>query len=628
MKRRTIWMIVLGLAFAGVLSVYFLEPEMAYMPATDKVLNRPDSSEQETTYYDLNGKTLSAKEGKQHPEAVAVTPSLIKSGRETFYKETFGNEVFLTDIVGLVDGPLTIPKIMKAILQLKGKGTDNLQVELAQTVTLGGKTYRKGSKIDTGIDVPKGSFMPLGMPVKFREGQLKVGVSCAACHATVDRQTKKVVEGAANSNLNQGLLLAMGTNSAAYFTHTQLTPRQLAGLKRYLDDPKQSLPEPKAIEKQVDQVFSKWPRGSFDSTIDLKSNPTKIPDSFTFGAHPYGWSGFASTGPFHGLSVFSNNVHAQNSDTLTQADASPALFGIPKEAYLGTILQNAAHPRFRYRPEDGKKPSQFFASVDPTPGTPGVNEVVVPPTFPKSTPVAPAGVLISSPGTKVGQQNNAMAAWQNTLVPPKAPVTLDEKKVERGRKVFRRAGCIRCHAGGAFTRNRIIPADIVKTEPSRAQALKKTGNRFGPPILYRPDTPVPPPKGARTLKVPYDSKKVRLGFAHGDSPGGYKTPSLKGLYWRAPYLHDGGVAVGLRQEKGVTGTLLKGIQPDPFKSLTALLDKDIRQQVIQANQDSPDLRSLHIQGIGHEYWVDDNTGFSKEEQQALVHYLLSLPEKK
>src|SRR5690606_28687421 len=104
---------------------------------------------------------------------------------------------------------------------------------------------------------------------------------------------------------------------------------------------------------------------------------------FTLGDHPYGWSGFAAVGPFKGLSTFSQNVHAQNSDSLSQADASKALFGIDKEMYLGIILQNAANPKYRYDPSTGQKPSAFFASVDPTPDAPGVNELVSSPDSPK-----------------------------------------------------------------------------------------------------------------------------------------------------------------------------------------------------------------------------------------------------
>jgi hypothetical protein len=130
---------------------------------------------------------LSAENG-----AVPINEDLLKLGRTSFYKETFGNEVFLTDILGLVDGALTIPNMTKAILKLKGQGTSNIQVELAETVTIGEKTFKKGDLIETGIDVPKGAYTPLGMPVKFSEGRVKVGVSCAACHATVDRETKTV----------------------------------------------------------------------------------------------------------------------------------------------------------------------------------------------------------------------------------------------------------------------------------------------------------------------------------------------------------------------------------------------------------------------------------------------------
>jgi len=118
---------------------------------------------------------------------------------------------------------------------------------------------------------------------------------------------------------------------------------------------------------------------------------------------------------------------------------------------------------------------------------------------------------------------------------------------------------------------------------------------------------------------------LKLGFAHGDSPGGYKVPSLKGLYWRVPYLHDGGVAAGRNPEElGVAGTLLRGIRPDPVRSLTALLDRELREKVIRANRSSERLRRVHVAGVGHEFWVDSANGFSKEEQRALIEYLLSL----
>ncbi|MFS0920845.1 electron transport protein [Brevibacillus centrosporus] len=648
------WLLILGIGIVviGAVSLLNRSFEYGYVPPQSKILtigtDKVQTLSTKQQQFDVWGRSVSREEAEDLKKtsegrkllssdngAIEVTNELLTLGREAFYKETFGNEVFLTDILGIVNGPLTLSNFAKAIMELKGEGTTNLRVELAQTVTVGGKNFKKGEKIDTGLDVPKGAYAPLGMPVSYAEGRPKVGISCAACHATVDRKTKMVVEGVPNTDLNAGLLLALATNSTAYFTHAQIDD-----LKKYLNNldgtvkdskgKESPLPNPKVLEDAVDSTFLKWAPGNFDSTIDLKSNPSQIPDSFTSGDHPYGWSGFAAAGPFKGLSVFSNNVHAQNSDSLSQSEISGPLFGIDKEVYLGTILRNAANPKYRFTPERGMKPSQFFAAVDPTPGVPGVNEMVKPPTFPNVSVMAPDGLYLSSPGYRVAEQVNGMAAWQNTLVPPqrleKAP---SKETVEMGTNVFQRAGCITCHAGSAYTNHRVISANVIRTDPSRAKALKKTEKIFVDPVFYPPNTPVPVPPGSRTIQVPtqhLDKEQIEMGFAHGKSPGGYKVPSLIGLYWSAPYLHDGGVAVGpdVNRDVGMAGTLLKGVEPAPANSLRALVDKELRKNVITANQASKDLQFTHTKGIGHEFWVDASTGFTREEQDALIQYLLSL----
>lgn len=101
-------------------------------------------------------------------------------------------------------------------------------------------------------------------------------------------------------------------------------------------------------------------------------------------------------------------------------------------------------------------------------------------------------------------------------------------------------------------------------------------------------------------------------------------PSLIGLSWSAPYLHDGGVAVGPNGELGLAETLGKGIVPDARNSLRALMDRTLRQQVIRANASDPHLRAVHVSGDGHCYWIDQQSGFTKEEQEAVINYLLSL----
>jgi hypothetical protein len=632
------WMLLILLIIfvIGGIWIYVAEPRYAYVPPTFKILNSEKTDYAEKTGYDLWGDSIGLSEKKwdrdsltpQHG-AVKIDDQLLQLGRKAFYEETFGNEVFLTDIMGIVDGALTIPQISKAILKLKGKGTTNLKVELAKDVEIGNRKYKKGDLIDTGLDVPKGALVPLGMPIRFSEGRIKVGISCAACHATVDPATKRVIEGAPNSDLNAGLLMALATNSAAYFTHTDRE-----ALKEYLKEERESnqelnLPDPEKLEKAVDAVFANWPRGNFDSTIDFVSNPAQIPDSFTLGDHPYGWSGFAMAGPFKGLSAFSNNVHAQNSDSLGQADASPVLFGISKEKYLGIILQNAANPKYRYQPEKGEMPSAFFAKLDPTPGVPGVNEMVKSPSYPKVNLVAPDGLMINSKGYRFGEQVNGMAAWQNTLKPPKGLIKADKTTVDLGRQIFQRAGCISCHSGNHFTNHRVIAAEVIKTEPSRAKALKKTEKIFGDTLTYPFTVKVPFSDETSPIRVPIehlDDRQIQLAYGHGKTEGGYKVPSLIGLYWTAPYLHDGGVSVGddIRQDLGISGTLLKGKNPDPYNSLKALVDKELRAKVIQANKSSPQLRQVHVEGGGHEYWVDPTTGFTKEEQEALISYLLSI----
>jgi hypothetical protein len=650
--RKWIILSSIALVIIGMVSIYVLEPEYAYMPPEENVLDKGNTafsslSQKNTPAFDLWGQTITQQEAKNMLKtaegrekltvqngAIAIDDALLQLGRETFYKETFGNEVFLTDILGILDGALTLPNITKAILQLKGQGTTNLQVELAQDVTFGDQAYKKGEKVDTGLDVPKGAYTPLGMPIKFSKGKVQVGISCVACHATVDRESKMVIDGAPNTDLNAGLLLALGSNSAAYFTNTDVK-----SIEQYIKDKertvttsegkKGALPDPEALEKAVDATLIKWPRGNFDSTIDLESNPSQIPDSFTLGDHPYGWSGFAAVGPFKGLSSLNNNVHAQNSDILAQSDQSKPLFNIDKEVYIATILQNAANQTFRFDPKSGQKPSDFFATVDPTPKAPGVNEMVKPPNFPKISLFTPNGTIVGSPGYNVGEQINAMSVYQNTLAPPKPKTKVDQKVLDLGRDVYQRAGCLSCHAGSAYTNNRIISVKKIGTEPSRAKAFKATEKLMDEALIYTPDTPIPLPEGASVLKVPtdhLDPEQVKLALAHGDSSGGYKVKGLVGLYWTAPYLHDGGVAVGKdsKTQLGMAGTLIKGIVPDPENSLRALIDKDLRQKVIQANKASKALQEVHVQGIGHEYWVDSSTGYSQAEQDALVQYLLSL----
>lgn len=609
------WAIGIFIILLGIGVIRFMTIEYAYTPPDKKIVNAPVKENHRIAASSLTE---------------SGTDQQMAFGKELFFEETFGNEVFFTDIMGLFNGPLTLGNIVKAIADLGGRGTSNLKVEAAQSFHAGNITIKKGDLIDTGLDVAKGSYIPIGMKFVYDQGRPKVGISCAACHASVNEKGT-VLAGAPNTDLNIGLTLAMASNTSAYFTHTEMKNIKEFIKKNKGDNQGISLPNKKKLEEYVDSEVVKWPRGSNDTTIDFKNNPVQVPDSYTRGDHPYGWSGQGQIGPFKGLSAAINNAHSQNMDTVSQSEISEPVLNINKDLYLGTILQNSSNKKYRYVPNNKLTPSEFFAKVDPTPGVPGVLRLVQSAAYPKISYLSSVGLLPGSPGYKVWEQINAISAFMNRLNPASSGLTTDVTLMEEGKGVFANAGCISCHAGDYLTNNRLISVNEIKTEPSRAGAFKKSELFFAKPKMYKEDTPVPLPKNPETVEIKLTSaqkKMLEMGWAHGNSKGGYKVPSLYGLNQSAPYLHDGGVAVGSRKELGIANTLNKGIKADPFNSLQALIDSGLRGRVVEANLSAPAVKSAHVSGQGHEYWVDESTGFTKDQQKELIYYLLRVSDQK
>ena len=618
-----------------------------YTPKPQRL--RQPEQRNEPPAYDLWGRSISRAEARELMKsgrgratlspangAVKIDEDLLKLGRQTFYEESFGNEIFLTDVLGMLDGPLKPQGMLKAIKDLDGKGTSNLRVPLSQDAVIGGRRFTKGQLVDTGLDVPRGETAALGLRIELHGPSPKVGITCAACHSTVDTETMKVVHGAPNNDLNSGLLIALSSNSAAFFAHTDV--KDFAPLVKdhsrtvvTTKGQRVPLPDPQALEDAVDRVFLKWMPGGFDSMTDLVNNVTQNPDAFTKHAHPYNWSGGFMAGPFNGLSVQTNNVHALNSDAFTEADGSLPRFGVHPEVFYAVLLQNAASTRYRYDPKtEDETPSVFFSRVDPTPYAPGMNEMVALPQYPKASLVEPTGLWNSNPGRPVWQRINATAAWQSTLRPPPPPQRIlaqaDSQTKQLGRQVFERAGCAECHSGPALTNNRVVPLREVMTQPAGANALESLQNAWAEPLGYAFDEPVPLRKDPKVLRVPtehLEEEQIRTAYGFGDSPGGYKVKGLVGLWWTAPYLHDGGVAVGQGGEVGVPNTILVSKLLDPYQSLRAVVDRDLRNKVIAANHAYRDLSTVGVEGIGHEFWVDSGAGFSEQEQRALLLYLLT-----
>ncbi|WP_242038100.1 hypothetical protein [Tolypothrix sp. FACHB-123] len=50
----------------------------------------------------------------------------------------------------------------------------------------------------------------------------------------------------------------------------------------------------------------------------------------------------------------------------------------------------------------------------------------------------------------------------------------------------------------------------------------------------------------------------------------------------------------------------------------------MRQAVVTANQNNSDLQRSNVDGSGHEYWVDEQAGYSTQNQTDLIKFLLSI----
>jgi hypothetical protein len=435
-QRRRFHTVILLIVLVIVFGVLGYQAELV-LPARSPALSNTytpitQSAPKGIGSYDVLGKVVSPAEAEQllqseagreqlSPEngAVEITEDLISLGRDAFYRETFGNEVLFTDVVGILDGFLNIGNLTKAILALKGQPTTNLQIPFERNVTVGDRTFTAGTALNTGLDVPKGSLFPLGLMTHLDHGKLRVGITCALCHATVNDQTGRVIEGATNTDINLGALIALANNSAALFRQTDVNPTQAPpGSHSYINAEEETvyLPDPQTMEDEVDAALLCWAPGNFVSNGDLHNNSAKIPSSYTHDAYPYAWSGVASIGWFHGLTTLNNAVFGVNADPTTTADVAEATIGVDKETFLGTMLQKAASPKFRL--PEAVRPSEFFEQIDPTPGEPGINSTIKMPEYPKGSLFMQNGLMAATPGLPVAAQLNGMSAWQNTLAPP------------------------------------------------------------------------------------------------------------------------------------------------------------------------------------------------------------------
>ena len=108
-----------------------------------------------------------------------------------------------------------------------------------------------------------------------------------------------------------------------------------------------------------------------------------------------------------------------------------------------------------------------------------------------------------------------LAMFIYSLKPPENPNKFDATAA-RGQRVFEAEGCGNCHTPPLYTNNMITPAQGYDVPP---EDLKK----------YRV-------KNVTVGTDPFLATKTRRGTGY------YKVPSLKGVWYRGPFEHNGSVA--------------------------------------------------------------------------------------
>jgi hypothetical protein len=92
----------------------------------------------------------------------------------------------------------------------------------------------------------------------------------------------------------------------------------------------------------------------------------------------------------------------------------------------------------------------------------------------------------------------ALGLYVYSLKPPENP-NKPSALTRRGEQIFQKEGCANCHTPPLYTNNKLIPADVIGTDPRLAMQTRKA-----------------------------------TGF--------YKVPSLKGVWYRGPFEHNGSIS--------------------------------------------------------------------------------------
>lgn len=113
------------------------------------------------------------------------------------------------------------------------------------------------------------------------------------------------------------------------------------------------------------------------------------------------------------------------------------------------------------------------------------------------------------------EQLYALALWLYSLEPPPNPNPFDEKAA-RGKVIFEREECVRCHEPPLYSNNKLTPVDGFEVPEDHPEAQHV---------------------------IPFSvGTDPTLALTTRRGTGLYKVPSLRGVWYRGPLSHDGSVA--------------------------------------------------------------------------------------
>ncbi|MBI3607809.1 MAG: hypothetical protein HY207_07570 [Nitrospirae bacterium] len=431
---------------------------------------------------------MSSREGE--PPAI----DRVDWGRSVFRFETFRNEWFWSDTLGLAEGlarrEVTPNALLAAGLQLD---SDKLPSDFRRSdVGIGPYTDPRATR----------RLIEANAVIGLVARQDRIGVTCVLCHSRADDRfgdgVGRRVDGLPNTRLRVGTLIAWGERSRSYVPFLNLF-----GLGRgpQVDPAVSAFDGAEALEGAVDAALLSWPPGQADATPDGVGNPTDIPAIWNLtDVGPYDWDGmFAHVGDAH--NYFFGVV--LDPTTLATPGGRSFLSGVPPP--MGDWLGGAY--------------GAVLQAIDPAMERPRV----------AADRVGGLPFLRSSPrlGFRVnGEDLDALSAYLARVLPPRRD-SIDEERVAAGRRVFRQAGCNDCHLESRETTGMIVPIrDLLPGyDPQRIDLVTVPGGS----LLDDPRTG-------------YDDRVMAMNAAWRGGEVGYKVPQLVGIGLTAPYLHDGSVS--------------------------------------------------------------------------------------